>query len=191
MAVVRKRRYVLIGIGLLSIGMATGIGVGSWVWRPSNVVLGDGDTLAAFDPDDIVSVRYASRDTTLTAQRVAPDAGFAVMVTFEDGRPSQHCEAPADLFGHLAVLSDWTVRRSLSMDDLARDFPTQIGVLDLRDRIVGEPTYPMLLFTDRRHDVVAVVLDGIAAEVRLRVVDLVWLTHGCGTPPVKGRTGVR
>jgi hypothetical protein len=143
------------------------------------VAIRKGDTLASYLPDAVMSLTYATPDGTTTAQRSAQGAPFEVLSTFADDRPAQRCRASADMDGHLRDLTELTARRGLSLEQREREFPVQLGVIDVRDTVIGEPFGPMLAFTNKNRTAVAIVVDGHAAEVTLRAAELDWLKTAC------------
>jgi hypothetical protein len=81
--------------------------------------------------------------------------------------------------GHLGNLTALTVRRSLSLAQREREFPGQLGVIEVRDAVIGEPSGPVLVFTNKDRTAIAVILDGRAAEVTLQAGELAWLKTPC------------
>ncbi|PQO95303.1 hypothetical protein C5614_18645 [Massilia phosphatilytica] len=126
-----------------------------------------------------MSLTYATSDSITTAQRSAPGAAFEVLSTFADGSPAQRCRASADMNGHLRDLTELTARRSLSLEQREREFPVQLGVIDVRNIVIGEPFGPVLAFTSKSKNAVAIIVDGRAAEVTLRAAELDWLKTVC------------
>jgi hypothetical protein len=139
----------------------------------------EGATLASFLPDDVMSLSYATQSGITTAQRSVPGAPFQVLSTFADGRPAQRCSASADMGGRLGALAALTARRGLSLAQREGEFPVQLGIIDVRDSVIGEPSGPVLVFTNKTRTAVAVILDGHAAEVTLQTAELGWLETAC------------
>jgi hypothetical protein len=174
-----RSRRLFAGCGLFAIGMIAGAALAPRVLAPAPVAVGRGDMLAAFAPDRILSVTYASRSGITTAQRANPGTRFHVQSTYADERPVRRCTAPADLAGHLARFAEMRARRGLSPDQRGREFPVQLGVLDIRDNVMGQPAVSVLVFANRDQSALAVVLEGYAGEVMLPVSDLRWLETAC------------
>ena len=169
------------GAGLFAAGMIAGAALAPRVLAPAPVAVGRGDTLAGFTPDTILSLTWATRSGMTTLQRSSRGARFHVQSTFADERPAQHCSAPADLGGHLARFAEWKARRGLSSEQRDREFPVQLGVLDIRDNIIGEPAVTALVFANGDQSLLAVAMEGYAGEVILPVTELRWLERACDT----------
>ena len=174
-----RSRSLIFGAGLFAAGLAVGAALASWASAPARVTLQEGATLASYLPDAVMSLAYATPEGMTTAQRSAPGAPFEVLSTFADGRPTQRCRASADMNGHLRDLTELTARRSLSLGQREREFPVQLGVIDVRDAAIGEPFSPVLAFTNKSKTAVAIIVDGRAAEVTLRAAELDWLKTAC------------
>jgi hypothetical protein len=114
-----------------------------------------------------------------TAQRSRKGTSFEVLSTFADGRPAQRCSVSADLAGRLDHLTTLIARRSLSLDQREQEFPKQLGVIEIRDAVIGEPAGPVLVFTNKNRTAIAVILEGNAAEVTLQATELDWLKTAC------------
>ncbi|MEF9444185.1 hypothetical protein OWT26_30170 [Burkholderia sp. 1A5] len=97
--------------------------------------------------------------------------------------------ASADLAGHLGSFSTIVAQRQVDLADLAREFPRQIGRLDIRDRIASEPPLSLVFLAAADSDAVAVTVDslsvghgGYAAVVRSPSrAALAALAGGCET----------
>ena len=172
-------RSLIFGAGLFAAGLAVGAALASWASVPASVAVREGATLAGYLPDAVMSVTYATPDGMTTAQRSAEGALFEVLSTFAEGRPAQRCRASADLNGHLSGLTELTARRGLSLEQREQEFPIQLGVIEVRDTVIGEPFGPMLAFTNKSKTAVAIIVDGRAAEVTLRAAELDWLKTAC------------
>jgi len=177
----RSKTLLLAGAGLFAAGMIAGAAMAPRVLAPAPVAVARGDTLAGFAPDTILSLTWATRSGMTTLQRSSRGARFQVQSTFADERPAQHCSAPTDLGGHLARLVEWKARRGLSREQRDREFPVQLGVLDIRDNVTGEPAVTGLVFANRDQSALAVALEGYAGEVMLPVTELRWLERPCDT----------
>ncbi|WP_256975995.1 hypothetical protein [Burkholderia sp. AU28863] len=158
-------------------------------WTDSRIRIDPGTELFGVLPDEVMSLTYTTAALTLTAQRSQPAARFAVQVTYADGRAPRQCMASADLAAHLGPLSTIVAQRQVDLADLAREFPRQIGRLDIRDRIASEPPPSLVFLAAADSDAVAVTVDslsaghgGYAAVVRSPLpAALAALAGGCDT----------
>lgn len=173
------RSPLIFGAGLFVAGLAVGTALASWASAPAHSDIRAGATLASYAPDAVMSLTYTTSGGITTAQRSAPGVPFEVLSTFADGKPAQRCSASANMNGHLNGLTTLTARRGLSLEQREREFPVQLGVIEIRDVVVGEPSGPVLVFTKKNRTAVAVVLDGDAAEVTLQAAELEWLKTAC------------
>jgi len=169
------------GAGLFAAGLAVGAALASWASAPAHVAIREGDTLASYLPDAVMSLTYATSNGITTAQRSMPGAPFEMLATFADGRPVQRCSVSADIDGHLGGLTTLTALRGLSRQQRENEFPVQLGIVDVRDAVVGEPPIPALVFTNKERTAVAIILDGVAAEVTLRTAELDGLRTACAS----------
>jgi hypothetical protein len=172
-------RPLIFGTGLFVTGLAVGAALASWASTPAHMDIREGAALASFFPDAVMSLSYASLGGMTTAQRSAPGTPFQVLSTFADGRPAQRCSTSVDMAGHLGNLTTLTVQRSLSLDQREGEFPVQLGVVEVRDAVIGEPSGPVLVFTNKDRTAIAVILDGLAPEVTLQAKELEWLKTPC------------
>jgi len=175
------RRALAAGCGLFAAGIVLGAALAPRVLAPAPVTVARGTTLASFAPEAILSVTYATRSAITTLQRAARGARFHVQSTYADERPPQRCTVPADLAGHLVRFAEMKARRGLSREQRDREFPLQLGVLDIRDNVTGEPAVSVLVFANRAQSALAVALEGYAGEVILPVSELRWLEQACDT----------
>lgn len=129
----------------------------------------------------VLLLSYSTSAMTVTAQRSRAGAPFAVQATFADGRSLQRCTGSPDLSKQLEQFSSLVTKREISYDQRADEFPIQLGVLEVRDAIIGEPDEPMLVFTNRAKSAVAFIFHGCAAEVTLPVSAFTALEQGCKT----------
>jgi len=187
-----RTQLLAAGCILFAAGMIAGAALAPRVLAPAPVAVARGDALATFAPDAILALTYATRNGITTLQRASRGARFHVQSTYADDTPVQRCTAPADLAGHLARLADMKARRGLSPDQRGRDFPVQLGVLDIRDNAVGEPAVSLQVFANREQSALAVILDGYSGEVILPAAELRWLERACDTvalsePPAEER----
>jgi hypothetical protein len=173
------KRSLIKGAGLFLSGLAAGAAIASWASSPSRVDIHEGSTLVSVLPEAVLSLAYATPEGITTAQRSVAGPRFEVLATFADGRPAQHCSASADMQGRLDQLARLTVRRSLSLEQREREFPVQLGVFEVRDAVIGEPSGPVLVFTNQRRTAVAVMFDGRAAELTLHLAALEGLKTVC------------
>jgi hypothetical protein len=172
-------RPLIFGVALLFSGLVAGAAIASWASAPSRADIREGATLVSYLPEAIMSLTYATPGGMFTAQRSVPGAPFQVLSTFADGRPAQRCSASADMEGRLDKLATLTARRRLSLEQRGSEFPVQLGVIDVRDSVIGEPAAPVLVFTNKNRTAIAVIVDGNAAEVTLQPAALGWLEAIC------------
>jgi hypothetical protein len=184
MAESTHNHLLIAACGLFAAGVIVGTALAPRVLAPAPAAVARGNTLADFFADDILSVTYTTQSSLTTAQRSTPGARFQVQSTFADGRPVQHCSASSDLAGHLPRFAEITAKRGLSLDQRDQEFPVQLGVLDIRNTVIGEPAGPVLVFSNAEGSSVAVILDGYAAEVNLPVSEFKWLERACETAAV-------
>lgn len=175
-------RPLIYGAGLFVSGLAVGAALASWASTPTNLAVHEGAKLVDVLPDAVMSLTYTTPGGMTTVQRWAPNTPFQVLSTFADGRPAHHCSVPANLAGRLEKLSTLTARRGLSLQQREHEFPVQLGVIEVRDAVIGEPSGPMLVFTNKNRAAVAVMMDGRAAELTLEVAKLNWLETVCSGP---------
>lgn len=176
-----RKRLAIAACALFAAGMIAGAALAPRVLAPAPVAVARGDTLASFAPDTILSLIYTTRSGMTTLQRSSRGARFQVQSTFADERPVQRCTAPADLGGHLARFAELKARRGLAREQRDREFPVQLGVLDIRDKVSGAPAVTMLVLTNRDRSAVAVSLDTYAGELMLPVAEFGWLERVCDT----------
>lgn len=172
-------RRLVFGTGLFVSGLVVGATIAGWASTPSHLDIREASTMVSYLPETVMSLAYATPSGMTTAQRSVSGAYFQIQSTFADGQPVQRCSASADLEGRLDKLTTLTARRSLSLAQRESDFPVQLGVIDVRSSVIGEPSSPVLVFTNKDKTAVAVVLDGRAAEVTLQVAGLEWFTRTC------------
>jgi len=172
-------RPLIYGAGLFISGLAVGAALASWASTSAHLDIREGATLVSVLPEAVMSLSYATPRGMTTAQRSAAGAPFQILSTFADGRPAQHCSTASDLGGRLDKLSTLTARRNLSLTQRENEFPVQLGVIEVRDAVIGEPSGPMLVFTNKNRTTVAVMMDGRAAELTLDAAKLDWLGTAC------------
>ena len=141
-----------------------------------------GSTIDEQSPAGIRLISLTTKELTVTAQRSLDGSPFEMQTTFSDGRPSQHCKAPPNLIQPFASI---VAKREITFEQRDKDFPVQIGVLDIRNVILPEPAGPILVFTNAKHNAVAYIRDGYAVEVIIPFATLKALEHGCSIPAAK------
>jgi hypothetical protein len=156
-----------------------GAALAGWASVPTHADIHEGSTLVSVLPDAVMSLHYATPVGVTTLQRSTPGAPFQVLSTFADDRPAQRCTATADMDDNINNFATLTARRSLSLKRRENEFPVQLGIIDVRDAIIGEPSGPVLVFANENRTAVAVILDGRAAEVTLEAAKLRWLETVC------------
>lgn len=145
------------------IGLLAGFGWRSVAdWTDSPIRIDPGTDLLSVLPDEVMSLTFTTAALTLTAQRSQRAARFAVQVTYADGRAPRQCVASPDLAAHLESLSTIVAQRQVDLADVAREFPRQIGRLDIRGRIASEPP-PLVFLGAADSDAVAIAVDGLWA----------------------------
>lgn len=175
----RGKRLLAAGAGLFAAGMIAGAALAPRVLAPAPVAVSRGDTLAGFAPDAILVLTWATRNSMTTLQRSSRSARFHVQSTFADESPAQRCTAPADLGGHLARFVELKARRGLSHEQRAREFPVELGVLDIRDNVTGEPAVSATMFANPERSALAITLAGYAGELVLPIAELRWIEQAC------------
>jgi hypothetical protein len=172
-------RPLIFGVGLFLSGLAAGAAIAGWASAPSRAGIHEGTTLMSYLPEAVMSLTYATPKGMTTAQRSVPGSPFQVLATFADGRPAQRCTVSADIKGRLDNLMTLTARRALSLQQREGEFPVELGVIQVRDAVISEPSGPVLVFTNKNRTAIAVVVDGNAAEVTLQPAALGWLEAIC------------
>jgi hypothetical protein len=169
----------LIRIGMIGLACAV---AGAVAWRftlPRQAAIRPGSTAFSALQDDIHKVTYKTRAATLTALRAGAGGRFAVDVRYGDGRQEQRCGSSADLEGVLPRLAEIKAKRALTLEQVAAEFPVQVGVLTLEDRITAEPVQPFTVYMTRDRSFVALVYDNTAFEAVLEPKIFVRLEAGC------------
>lgn len=180
----QSARMSMFSKALIRIGMIGGVCAvaGVAVWRftlPQQAVIRPGSTAFSALQDDIHKVTYKTPAATLTAVRTGAGGRFAVDVRYGDGRPEQRCGSSADLADVLPRLAAIKARRALALEQVAAEFPIQVGVLTLEDRIAAEPVEPFTVHMTRDRSSVALVYDNTAFEAVLEPRIFVRLEVGC------------
>jgi len=176
-----RKRTLLAGAGVFAAGMIAGAALTPRVLAPAPVAIARGDTLVAFAPEKILSLSYTTRTGMTTLQRSTRGTRFHIQSTFADERPAQRCTAAADLGGYLHKLAELKAQRGLTREQRVRNFPVQLGVLDIRDSHRGEPPVSLGILSNQDQSSLAVTLEGYAGEVALPVAELKWLERACDT----------
>ena len=169
----------LIRIGVIGAVCAV---AGVAVWRftfPQQAAIRSGSTAFSALQDGIHKVTYKTRAATLTASRDGAGGRFAVDVRYGDGRREQRCGSSADLDGVLPRLAEIKAKRALTLEQVAAEFPVQVGVLTLEDRIAAEPVEPFTVYMTGDRSSVALVYDDTAFEAVLEPKIFVRLEAGC------------
>ncbi|PHP89912.1 hypothetical protein CFB52_006935 [Burkholderia sp. AU18528] len=162
MKIASATRFVIPCLAML-VGLLAGFGWRSVAdWTDSPIRIDPGTDLLSVLPDEVMSLTFTTAALTLTAQRSQRAARFAVQVTYADGRAPRQCVASPDLAAHLESLSTIVAQRQVDLADVAREFPRQIGRLDIRGRIASEPP-PVVFLGAADSDAVAVAVDGLWA----------------------------
>jgi hypothetical protein len=172
-------RPLIYGTALFVVGLAMGTSLAGSASATSHIEVQGGTTLVSFLPEAVMSLTYATPKGMTTAQRSIAGAPFQVLSTFADGQPAQRCTTSAGMEGRLDKLATLTARRSLSLEQRGKEFPVQLGVIEVRDSVIAEPAGPVLVFTNKNRTAIAVIVDGNAAEVTLEPAALQRLEAIC------------
>ncbi len=130
--------------------------------------------------EEVMSVAFRTDKMTFTAQRSKPGASFAVQITYANRRPVQQCQASSDLAGQLAVYSTIKAKRQLASQQQAeRDFPVQLGTLELLDRMKDEPSTVIRLRASSDRKALAALYENVAVEVTSPGSAFTSLEDGC------------
>lgn len=148
-------------------------------------VIEPGSAIVERDENSVLFLSYATKAMRVTAQRSRPGISFAIQATYADGRPVEICRGSADLAKHLVYFTDLVAKREMSLERRGDDFPVQMGVLDIRDLIIGEPEGPMLVFTNKAENSVATIVDGHAVELTVPLSAFRTLEKGCAALKMK------
>jgi hypothetical protein len=160
-------RYVFLIIAFAA-GSACGLAGPTLTARlqGGSAVIEPGNEFLAILKDEVMSVTFRTGHMTFSAQRSMPGAVFAVQVTYADGRVPQQCKVSSDLAGQLGAYSTFTAKRQLqSQQQAQRDFPVQVGTLELRDRVGAEPAIEIQLRTNSDRKALAALYENVAVEV--------------------------
>lgn len=130
--------------------------------------------------EEVMSVVFRTDKMTFTAQRSKPKVSFAVQITYADGRPAQQCQASSNLAGHLGAYSTIKAKHQLASQQQAeRDFPIQLGTLELRDRMKDEPSTVIRLRASSDRKALAALDENVAVEVANLGSTFAALEDGC------------
>ncbi|WP_232434263.1 hypothetical protein [Burkholderia ubonensis] len=163
MKIASATRFAIPCLAML-VGLLAGFGWRSLAdWTDSPIRIDPGTDLLSVLPDEVMALTYTTAALTVTAQRSQPAARFAVQVTYADGRAPRQCVASADLAAHLETFSTIVAQRQVDLADLAREFPRQIGRLDMRGPIASEPPPSLVFLAAEDSDAVAVTVDSLSA----------------------------
>jgi len=130
--------------------------------------------------DEVMSIVFRTDKMTFSAQRSKPAASFAVQVTYTDERPAQQCQVSSNLAGQLTTYSTITTKRQLqSQQQAEKDFPIQLGTLELRDLMEDEPTTAIRLRASSDRKTMAALYGNVAIEVSNPESAFANLEKGC------------
>lgn len=163
----------------LLIGLFAGYFLAYAQMQSQDNVIEPGSAIVERDENSVLFLSYTTKAMRVTAQRSRPGIPFAVQATYSDGRPAEICRASTDLAKHLAHFTDLVAKREISLERRGEDFPIQLGVLDIRDLIMGEPEGPMLVFTNKAKSSVVFILDRHAVELTIPLSAFRSLEKGC------------
>jgi hypothetical protein len=130
--------------------------------------------------EEVMSVVFRTDKMTFTAQRSKPGASFAMQITYADGRPAQQCQVSSNLAGQLGAYSTIKAKHQFASQQQAeRDFPVQLGTLELRDRMKDEPSTVIRLRTSSDRNALAALYENVAVEVTTPGNAFASLEDGC------------
>jgi hypothetical protein len=128
---------------------------------------------------DIKLIYYRSDALILTAQRARQNDQFSVQINYTDGRNPRQCLASSDLAGQLSLLSKYTAKRQLQLEQAKIEFPKQLGIVEIRNSMYAEMPSPMEFRSTLDRKSIAMLSDGHAAEVTTKIDLFNKLEAGC------------
>lgn len=175
------KSYRLVGLMLLT-AILTGIG---YIYShglpgiPQRHEIAPGTEAFSVLPEEIMSLTFSTAGYKLNAQRSRPGAPFAVQITFANGRNLEQCQVSPDLAGQLEKLTTITVTRQLVPARLEVDFPTPIGLVEIRDRILPETLTALAFRASKDRSAVALSYEDYAVEVSTPATAFAKFDGGC------------
>lgn len=147
---------IVVGLGAATFGMEI------LDKRQTNAPLDAGRPFVEISPEVIPWLVYSNPTTTVMAQRIKPGGDFAVQAAFSGPRGPEHCTSSSTLDGILPMIALVKVKRQISKQDLASDFPIQLGTVELKGFVAGDPPLTMRYFASREGNAVAAEQDAVA-----------------------------
>lgn len=183
MTAARNTTRLLLVVSAFLAGLALGacalyLALDPQKWRISEPTIELG-TVSEVLEEAILTFTYSKADMTLTAQRTKPGEGFAVQVTFADGRSTQQCLATPDLAGQLTHFSTLTATRQVPVKQFASEFPIQLATIEIRDGMNGEIQPPIEFRSTKDKKSVAAALSGLVFETATPFAAFVAMEAGC------------
>lgn len=169
-------------VGTFAIGLTCGALGGFFLTQhpPGAATVEPGSEVIHLLDDEVMSVVLRTDRMTFTAQRSKPAARFAVQVTYAHDTPAQQCQASSNLAGYLATYTNITAKRQLpSQQQAEKDFPLQIGTLELRDRILDEQATTIRLRASLDRQALVALYDNVAVELANPASAFTELEDGC------------
>ncbi len=172
-----KTRYIAL---LAIVALAGGYALGHAGTKSADEATITPGLVSGIAADHVWLLTFTGNGMTFTAQRSHTGGAFSVQLTYADGRPAQHCIAPSDLSGRLAILSSFETKRQLSFEERGKQFPVHLGNLYIQDS-GREPGNVLMVFTNEQGSSIAAVFDRYAAELVTPPAVFEWLDKGCAT----------
>jgi hypothetical protein len=172
------------GRSAVIVGFASGIALTAWCmfelpWFRTAADLEVGAHLFRTDPNEVRSFFYATDSMIFTAQRSKSGTPFITQVTYADERPFQRCIATPDLAGALTPLSLATVASKADQHDAKITRVRMLGLLELKDAVIGEPTIPWVLFIAEGESGVFIRQDDALFKTNISLATIAKIEAGC------------
>lgn len=150
-------------LGLLVLTAATG----AYLYlRPSGELSAlPKEPVIAVLPAEVETLIFKNSVVDVTLRSLHTDEGFDIAVRPIDGQPSQECRSSKNLLTSVRTLFSISAHRLLSPEQLATDFPLQIGKVDIVDRLTREGPISMVFYTSRDLKRTALLYGDTRAEI--------------------------
>jgi hypothetical protein len=109
--------------------------------------------------------------------RLISDHSFGF--TFLRERASELCNGAPNLDGQLVNFTRFIVKRPLSAEQRSKEFPVQVGTLNVEGKLSEMPDGPMVVYTNRERTSVAAIFKNTAAELTTPLSFFDQLENGC------------